>query len=239
MTDSWTDEELKEAEKHADHSLEDCKYADISKWLATLARVLAEKDEMFTAKVVDECVATETAKLRHELTRLRGVLQKYGKHDGCGCAYGSRGERIASPTCDLDAERTEIRKCPASATSDPPQDCDAPFCGCNPAWLDALAKAQESGWLNAKEAARLRAEREASDEAWHEAVEACRSQIADEAAELTRLRVALQQRAATLRSRLTDSISPLARAIIEETANEFERVAALAVSPTKDVRRSR
>lgn len=36
--------------------------------------------------------------------------------------------------------------CKASATSDPPQDCDAPFCGCNPAWHDAITMLSECGW---------------------------------------------------------------------------------------------
>jgi len=35
----------------------------------------------------------------------------------------------------------------AAGKTDPPQDCDMPFCGCNPAWTEALASAQESGWL--------------------------------------------------------------------------------------------
>jgi hypothetical protein len=27
-----------------------------------------------------------------------------------------------------------LRRCAATLPSDPPQDCDAPFCGCDPAW---------------------------------------------------------------------------------------------------------
>lgn len=43
-------------------------------------------------------------------------------------------------------------KCRASATSDPPVDCDMPFCGCNPAWQEAIAALQECGWLSMREA---------------------------------------------------------------------------------------
>jgi len=49
-------------------------------------------------------------------------------------------------------------KCLAQRTADPPQDCDAPFCGCNPVWLDALTMAQESGWLTLTDATDLRAQ---------------------------------------------------------------------------------
>lgn len=63
----------------------------------------------------------------------------------------------------LDAiERLEAKtwKCGAQPTADPPQDCDMPFCGCNPAWQDALAAAQESGWLSEREARELRVSRD-------------------------------------------------------------------------------
>jgi hypothetical protein len=39
------------------------------------------------------------------------------------------------------------RKCMASATSDPPQDCDAPFCGCDPAWSACIEMLQECNLL--------------------------------------------------------------------------------------------
>lgn len=44
-----------------------------------------------------------------------------------------------------------VRKCPASATSDPPQDCDAPFCGCDPAWSYVIDALRESGWFSREE----------------------------------------------------------------------------------------
>jgi hypothetical protein len=55
--------------------------------------------------------------------------------------------------------------CKARPTADPPQDCAMPFCGCNPAWQDALASAQESGWLTLQEADALRADVRALAEA--------------------------------------------------------------------------
>lgn len=41
--------------------------------------------------------------------------------------------------------------CRARATADPPQDCDAPFCGCDPAWSYAIELLRESGWLSPEE----------------------------------------------------------------------------------------
>lgn len=36
--------------------------------------------------------------------------------------------------------------CRAQRTADPPIDCEAPFCGCNPAWTEAIAMLRECGW---------------------------------------------------------------------------------------------
>ena len=36
--------------------------------------------------------------------------------------------------------------CRAQRMADPPQDCDAPFCGCHPAWADAIQMLLECGW---------------------------------------------------------------------------------------------
>jgi len=38
------------------------------------------------------------------------------------------------------------RRCSADMYSDPPRDCDAPYCGCNPAWLQCMEMLQEIGW---------------------------------------------------------------------------------------------
>jgi hypothetical protein len=49
---------------------------------------------------------------------------------------------------DLASRRTALppeREC-CRGKGDPPADCDAPFCGCNPAWTQALEAAYESGW---------------------------------------------------------------------------------------------
>jgi len=43
-------------------------------------------------------------------------------------------------------QTTKARKCHANMYSDPPQDCDAPFCGCDPAWSTAIEMLQECGW---------------------------------------------------------------------------------------------
>jgi|SRR5688572_755764 len=55
-------------------------------------------------------------------------------------------------------EKVKGRRCAATISTDPPSDCDAPFCGCNPEWHVALDAARESGWLNSSEASKLQAE---------------------------------------------------------------------------------
>lgn len=51
-------------------------------------------------------------------------------------------------TSTSDTPRTDavVRKCAALTSADPPQDCDAPFCGCNPEWTKTIEALQELGW---------------------------------------------------------------------------------------------
>jgi len=44
----------------------------------------------------------------------------------------------------------EPKKCAATMGFDPPQDCDAPFCGCDPAWTKTIEMLQECGWVDSK-----------------------------------------------------------------------------------------
>jgi hypothetical protein len=52
-------------------------------------------------------------------------------------------ERCLSLLAKRTAHEPRARKCVANMASDPPQDCDAPFCGCNPAWDDCIKMLQE------------------------------------------------------------------------------------------------
>lgn len=54
--------------------------------------------------------------------------------------------------------QSEMRKCAADMNADPPQDCDAPYCGCDPAWQDCIQMLQECGWKSPDD---LRAEEKA------------------------------------------------------------------------------
>jgi hypothetical protein len=58
---------------------------------------------------------------------------------------------------DVEAELAAARelgpwKCKANPTADPPQDCDFPFCGCDPNAINVIETLQESGWIGPKEA---------------------------------------------------------------------------------------
>lgn len=43
------------------------------------------------------------------------------------------------------------RNCMADMHADPPRDCDAPYCGCNPAWSECMQMLQECGWKSPDE----------------------------------------------------------------------------------------
>lgn len=43
------------------------------------------------------------------------------------------------------------QKCAADMYADPPRDCNAPYCGCNPAWTQCLEMLQECGWQSPDE----------------------------------------------------------------------------------------
>lgn len=45
--------------------------------------------------------------------------------------------------------------CKANRTADPPQDCDAPYCGCNEAWSECIEMLVESGWQSPQEASEI------------------------------------------------------------------------------------
>jgi hypothetical protein len=47
--------------------------------------------------------------------------------------------------------KSKVKRCAATIKTDPPQDCDAPFCGCNPAWAQCIEWLQEMGWKSPDE----------------------------------------------------------------------------------------
>jgi len=75
------------------------------------------------------------------------------------------------------SDQSEIRRCAATISTDPPQDCDAPFCGCNPEWDKVLEMLQESGWKSPEEVRIWR------DDAFSAAADICRRYGADNAAQ--------------------------------------------------------
>ena len=66
-------------------------------------------------------------------------------------------------TAVIEEERALHRpsRCAALNSVDPPQDCDAPFCGCNPEWTKCIEALQECGWEDSRSVDALRAERDA------------------------------------------------------------------------------
>lgn len=60
---------------------------------------------------------------------------------------------LAAEAERLRAENAALkpRKCQADIYADPPRDCDAPFCGCNPEWSKVLTMLQECGYKSPDE----------------------------------------------------------------------------------------
>ena len=51
---------------------------------------------------------------------------------------------------------TDKWTCKAQPTADPPQDCDWPYCGCDPHAQEVMECLIESGWAPEEEARRMR-----------------------------------------------------------------------------------
>ena len=72
----------------------------------------------------------------------------------CACPAAPNFHRSRClPIPDYDAMARAVAErvvsqypCRAQRTADPPQDCGAPFCGCRPAWADAVQMLLECGW---------------------------------------------------------------------------------------------
>lgn len=90
--------------------------------------------ECYEAKLAD--CSIEIFNLESELKRLRSLEPSPPNLTRAGM-YESDEARAAP----------KGRECYATAYADPPQDCDAPFCGCNPAWTDCIRMLQECNLL--------------------------------------------------------------------------------------------
>ena len=77
------------------------------------------------------------------------AIVKQGSGNNCTCGYFDLVDRIGNAERAADVVAPPVasnERCKANPTSDPPQDCDAPFCGCNPAWQECIAMLIECGW---------------------------------------------------------------------------------------------
>ncbi len=64
----------------------------------------------------------------------------------CGARYYLALRELQSARLKLAEVERGTRKCMADMHADPPRDCDAPFCGCNPEWTRTIEQLQECGW---------------------------------------------------------------------------------------------
>lgn len=127
---------------------------------ANVLRELAQVREQYAT--YRECVgasqgtlAESEAKLQAQIDELKTKLEKFRqRHITAAIDRGAMRQELATVRDHRDRLATEVRElaqyrprpCMASFNSDPPQDCDAPHCGCNPAWEQAAEWLQEEGW---------------------------------------------------------------------------------------------
>lgn len=111
---------------------------------ADIAAELAFRD--IRIRVLEQGISTPISdhiillleEIRRRLPPLGWVSLTNGVCGMCGTQWTGRDR---CPQC-----YKEVWACRAHRTADPPQDCDAPFCGCNPAWVQCMEWLIEAGW---------------------------------------------------------------------------------------------
>jgi hypothetical protein len=92
-------------------------------------------------------------KRKDVLTRVKEAAHNLGNDPPNANTFLQGALALQDAATEIESLRAEVkglpkaRKCMASATSDPPQDCDAPFCGCDPAWSACIEMLQECNLL--------------------------------------------------------------------------------------------
>jgi hypothetical protein len=87
------------------------------------------------------------AEIREADRHVRIYTDSFGGHYVLrrdACVFGQRA--IIHRRELLAALEHKPQRCAATVSSDPPQDCDAPYCGCNPAWTQCIEWLIEAGW---------------------------------------------------------------------------------------------
>ncbi len=88
--------------------------------------------------------------VQEKLDDARNTLESYRGYPTRERRHAAHVEELETLILDIKRAENEpepARKCMANRSADPPQDCDAPFCGCNPAWDDCIKMLQECDLL--------------------------------------------------------------------------------------------
>ena len=137
----------------------------IAEWAADeIERLTAERDEI-RKKLIDylECQPAQMGSsmgmlpinsegMRRLVDALDAAISERDLYKG----QAEINQRTIKEMAEAKRE-PKAQRCAATLGFDPPQDCDAPFCGCNPEWPKVIEMLQECGW---KSPAELRAAHE-------------------------------------------------------------------------------
>jgi polyhydroxyalkanoate synthesis regulator phasin len=114
-------------------------------YIDTLLQALNEREHSYNTTLHDRLESLISWKAKAT------ELEKQASH------RDSTIDELRQQVADL-RKPSKGRRCAATLSTDPPMDCDAPFCGCDPAWSACIEMLQESGWLTSVEADKLNRE---------------------------------------------------------------------------------
>lgn len=143
-----TDEQLRAIEKrYADRNMPGCFAQPIWSEVETLQQALRERDATIAELRDKTFCEVEPEGESHDISAGMICFK-------CSNAVCEDRNSLRDQLAQL-REKSKWRRCAATISTDPPSDCDAPFCGCNPEWHVALDAARESGWLTSAESSKL------------------------------------------------------------------------------------
>ena len=101
---------------------------------------------------------------------------------GCAGNVSDGGGAYSVARKELEQRVKELtpHKCAATMGFDPPQDCNAPYCGCDPAWSECIKLLQECGWKSPDELRELEqrlAEAERDAKRWNAFINGARIRV--------------------------------------------------------------
>lgn len=84
---------------------------------------------------------------KERIAVIRRTVENCIKYSLSSCTWGHEADiKFLLEQYDALVAEAKPQRCAALNPADPPQDCDAPFCGCNPEWSKCIEWLVEAGW---------------------------------------------------------------------------------------------